>query len=108
MADLDHAAQTGQGFLVDLLMGDQFGVIEAVAQEPAELPHCFRCAIEATDDGMTGKFLGFEDGEAERVKGLLGVPAKLGAVDANEQDAVGDLRPGKSASDERQGHAAYI
>ena len=36
--------------------------------------------------------MGFEDGEAENLEGLLGVPTELGAIDADEEDAVRNFR----------------
>jgi hypothetical protein len=35
---------------------------------------------------------GLEDGESEDIERFVGVPAELGAIDANEEDAVGNLR----------------
>ena len=35
---------------------------------------------------------GFKDGESEDVERFVGMPAELGAIDPNEEDAVGNLR----------------
>ena len=94
MADLHHPAQSRQGFLIDLLVGQQFGVIEEIAQEPAQLPQGFLGAVEATDDGLAGQGAGLENGEAEDLERFMGMPAELGPIDAHEVHAVGDIRAG--------------
>ena len=38
-----------------------------------------------------GHILRFENGQSERVEGLLLMPAVLGAIDANEKHAVGNV-----------------
>ncbi len=92
MADLDDAAESGQGLLIDLFVGQEFRIIEKVPQEPTQLPHCFRRAIKAADDRLSGKSSGFNNRKPENVERLGGVPAKLGAVDPGEENTVGDLR----------------
>jgi len=93
VADLDDAAQPGQGLLIDLFVGQKFRVIEEIPKEPAQLPECLLGAVETPDDRMPGKLTGFEDAEAENVEGLLSVPTELGTIDSDEKDAVGNLRP---------------
>ena len=91
MADLDDAAESGQSLLVDLFVGQQFRVIEKIPQEPAQLPHRLLRAVEPADDGLTGQSAGLDDGESEDVERFVGMPAELGAIDANEEDAVGNF-----------------
>jgi hypothetical protein len=55
-------------------------------------------AVETADDGLTGGGTGFQDGEAEDIEGFVGVPAELGAIDANEEDTVGDIGTGMAGS----------
>jgi len=92
VADLDDTAESGQSLLVDLFVGQQFRVIEKIPQEPAQLPHRFLRAVETTHDGLTGQGAGLENGESEDVERFMGVPAELGAINPNEEDAVGNLR----------------
>jgi hypothetical protein len=92
VADLDDTAESRQGLLVDLLVGEKFRVIEKVPQEPAELPHRFLGAVEPTDDGLPGQCARFYDRESKDVKRLAGVPAELGAIDPNEEDPIGNFR----------------
>lgn len=92
MADFDHAAESGQCLFVDLLVGEKFRIIEKIPQKPAQLPHRFLRAVETPHDGLPGQDVGFENGEPEDVEGFVGVPAELGAIDANEEDSVGNLR----------------
>jgi hypothetical protein len=92
MTDFDHASQSGQGFFIDLLVGQKLRVIEKIPQEPAQLPHCLLGAVETTHDGLPGQGPGLENGESEDVERFVGVPTKLGAIDADEEDPVGNLR----------------
>ena len=89
MADLHHAAQSGESFLVDFIASEQVGVVEKIAQEPTELPQGFRRAVHPSGDHAAGEFPWFQDGEAQNVKGLRWMKAVLGAVDADEEHAVG-------------------
>src|ERR1700690_2419835 len=93
MADLDHTSESGQSLLIDLFVSQKFGVIEKIAQKPAQLPHGFLRAIETTHDRLPGKSPRFYDRESEDVERFGGVPAELGAIDTNEEDTVGNLRP---------------
>jgi hypothetical protein len=93
VADLDHAAESGQSLLIDLLVSEQFRVIEEIAQEPAQLPHRLLGAVKATHDGLTGGGTWFKDVESEDVERFVGMPAELGAIDAHEENAVRNLRP---------------
>ena len=45
-----------------------------------------------TDDGLPGQGAGFENTESEDVERFVGVPEELGAIDANEEDSVGNFR----------------
>ncbi len=72
VADLHDSDQAAQGALVDLVLAQQFGVIEEIPQEPAQLPHCLWGAVEAADDGAPGKQLGFEDGEPKHIESASG------------------------------------
>jgi hypothetical protein len=89
VADLDHAAESGQSLFVDLFVGQKFRVIEEIPQEPAQLPHCLLRAVKTTRDGLPDQGAGLENGESEDIERFVGVPAELGAVDPNEEDAVG-------------------
>src|ERR1039457_5545109 len=92
MADLHHAAESGQSLLIDLFVRQQFRAIEEIPQEPGQLPHCLLRAIESADNGLPGQCPGLENRKAEDVERFVGVPAELGAIDANEEDTVGNLR----------------
>jgi hypothetical protein len=41
---------------------------------------------------------GLKDGESKDVERFVGVPAELGAIDPDEEDAVGNLRTGIAGS----------
>jgi len=92
VANLDYTAESGQGFFIDLFVGQKFRVIEEIAQEPAQLPHRLLRAVEATHDGLTRKGTRFKDGESEDIERFAGMPAELGAVDTNQEDPNGNLR----------------
>jgi hypothetical protein len=49
-------------------------------------------AVETAHNGLLGQCQGLENGESEDVEGFVGVPAELGAIDPNEEDAVRNLR----------------
>ncbi len=88
VADLHHPDQAAQGSFVDLVLAQQFGVIEEIPQEPTQLPHRLWGAVKAADDRAPGKRLGFEDGEPEQIKALLGLPAVLRTIEPDEKYAV--------------------
>jgi hypothetical protein len=46
-------------------------------------------AVKTTRDGLPDQGAGLENGESEDIERFVGVPAELGAVDPNEEDAVG-------------------
>src|ERR1700690_1330791 len=71
MADLDDTAESGQSLFIYLLVSQKFGVIEKIAQEPAQLPHGFLRAIKTTHDRLPGQSPRFYDGESENVEGLV-------------------------------------
>jgi hypothetical protein len=92
VADLDDTAEPGQSLLIDLFVGEQFRVIEKVPQKPAQLPHRFLRAIQSAHNGLTRGGTWFKDVESEDVERFVSVPAELGAIDAHEEDLVGNLR----------------
>src|SRR5215471_18249564 len=106
MTDLDHAAESGQGFFIDLFVGKQFRIVEEIAKEPAELPHGILGAVETPDDGKTDKVLRFENGEPKDIERLLRVPAELGTVDEDEEDAIGQFESGITGSFDETGNLA--
>src|SRR5664280_2435647 len=65
VADLHDADQAAQDALVDLVLTQQFGVIEKIPQEPTQLPHRLRGAVETAYDRAPGKWLGFKDRKPE-------------------------------------------
>ena len=44
------------------------------------------------EDRQRGECPGLENGQSEDVERFVGVPAELGAIDAHEEDAVGNFR----------------
>src|SRR5208283_843540 len=85
MADLHDSGEAAQGTLVDLVLAQQFGVIEEIPQKPTQLPHRLWGAVEAADDRALSKRLGFENGEPQHIESLLGPPAILDTIDPNEK-----------------------
>ena len=96
MADLDHALQTDQALLVNLISRQQFGVVAEIAQEPGELPQGFGGAVQASGNGSPGERLRLDYGKAEKVKRLLGMPAVLGTLYPDQEQAVRDCCTGAS------------
>src|ERR1017187_10521629 len=91
VADLDDAAESGQSLVVDLFVGQKFRVIQKIPQEPAELPHRLLRAVETTDNRLPDDGTRFNDGEAEDIERFAGMPAELGTINPNEEDAVRNL-----------------
>src|ERR1022692_3478271 len=83
--DLDHAAKANQVLVVDLIPAQQLGVIAEIAQEPVKLPQCFRCAVEASHEGVAGQRFRFKNDELERVIGALWVPAISCAIGPDKE-----------------------
>src|SRR4029077_15671587 len=84
-----HAAESGERLFVDLFTSEQLRVIKEIAQEPAELPQGFGCAIDPPRNYTPSEFGRLKDGEAEDVERFCRMPAILGPVDADEEHAVG-------------------
>src|ERR1035438_5077093 len=91
VADLDYAAESGKSLLIDLFMCQQFRIVEEISQKPPELPHGFLRAVETTHNGLTQQSARLDNGKPENIEGLGCVPAELGAINTNEEDAVGNL-----------------
>ena len=88
LADLHHAPQSEQGLVIDLFSPEQLGVVAEIAQKPAQLPQGLGGAVQAAGHEAPGQFVGFEDGEARIVIGLLLVPAILGPIDPDQEQPV--------------------
>ena len=91
VADLHDPDQAAQGSLVDLVLAQQFGVIEKIPQEPTQLPHRLWGAVETANDRSSSEWLGFKNGEAQQIKALLGMPAMLRPIEPDKKYAVGNL-----------------
>ena len=89
MADLHDPSKSGQGFLVDFLASEQFGIVEKITEKPAKLPEGFGCAVNPAGYLTPSKLLWFENAEAQNVEGPLSMPAVLSIVDADEEYSVG-------------------
>src|SRR5437660_4534499 len=89
MADLHDPAESGQGFLIDFLASEQFGIVEEIAEEPAEFPQCFCSAKDAPRNHPPREFVGFKDRQTKDVEGFCWMPAVLCTVDADKENAVG-------------------
>src|SRR5579864_1707348 len=76
---------------VELVASEELGVIAEVAQEPAQLPQRFFGAIDPAGKQAADEMLGFEDGKLDGVEGLLGMPAVLRPLDADQIDTIGHL-----------------
>ena len=92
MADLDYSSEANQAFVVDLILAEQFGVVTEVAQKPVEFPQRSGRAVEAAGNRVSGEFFGLEDREAEEIERLSGIPPMLSSLDANEEQAIANLR----------------
>jgi hypothetical protein len=91
MADLNQAAQTEQGALINLVPGQQFGVIVKVAQEPAQFPQGFYGAVQSAGDDMAGERAWFKNGQPAYVKLLASVPMVLGPIYTYQVNAIGNF-----------------
>ena len=96
MADLHDAAESGKRLLVDLFASEHVRIVEEIAEEPAELPKSFSGAINPPRNHPPSKLVWFEDGESQDVEGLRRMPAVLGSVDADQENAIGHLVGGVS------------
>src|ERR1019366_5060518 len=91
VADLDDPDQPAQSALVDLVLAQQFGVIEEIPQKPTQLPHRLWGAVETAGNRAPGERLGLKNGEPEQIKALLGLPAMLRPIKPDEKYAVRNL-----------------
>ena len=90
VADLDYADQSTQGAFVNLVPSQRLRVIEKISQEPAQLPHRLRGAVQPADDRLPGIFLGLQNRQPKYIERFLRMPAMLGMVETDKVDAVGD------------------
>jgi hypothetical protein len=91
VADLDHSLQAGQGFLIDLFMGEKFWIIKEVTQKSTELPHCFLRAVKAADNRLPSQTTGFKNSKPKNIERFCGVPVELGAVNPYQIDSIGNF-----------------
>src|SRR5438876_5332141 len=89
MHDLDHAAQTGNILVIDLITSQKFRVVAEIAQEPVQLPQCLGCAVEASTESIAGEGFGLKHSEQDCVVGLLRMPAILHSLNANQEKTIG-------------------
>jgi hypothetical protein len=94
--EFNHAPQVDQGFVINLILRQQLDVVAEFAQEPTQLPHCSGRAVETSGHETPGQMLGFENGEADLVIGLLLVPAILGSIHPHQEDPVRNRVNGRS------------
>src|SRR5207249_6921746 len=55
MTDLDHAPQSNETLLLNLISPEQFSVIAKVAQKPGQFPEGFLGAVDATSNRACGQ-----------------------------------------------------
>ncbi len=91
VTDLYNPDQAAQGALVDLVLAQQFRVIEEIPQKPAQLPHRLWGAVETADNGPSGKWLGLKNGKPEQIEAFLRLPAMLSSVESNKEHPIGNL-----------------
>lgn len=71
----------------------QFAIREG-GHSRVQLPQGFRAATELAGQDMAREPVGFKNGQSQRVIRLLCLPLKPDALNANEEDSVGDLAGG--------------
>jgi len=87
VGDSDNSPQPPQGSLVDLVPAEQIGVIAEVPEEPTQFPQSSGSGVKPTGDRPAGVLLGLEDAQAQGEEGLLRMPAVLGALNPNQEEA---------------------
>jgi len=85
VAYLDHAAESGQSFLVDLVSAKKIRIVNEITKEPSQFPDSLGRAKDASGNRSAYKFDRFEYGESEEVEGFLSVPSVLDAIHADEE-----------------------
>jgi len=91
VADFHHPNEAAQSALINLVLAQEFRVVEKIPQEPTQLPHRLRSAVQPADDRTSGEWLGFENGEPEQVEAFLIFPAVLRSLEPDQEYAVGNL-----------------
>jgi len=83
----NNALQTKQGFFVNFISTKQVCVIAEIAQEPAEPPQCFGCAIDPASQGMAAVFFRLKHGQSQEIEGSGGVPTIERPIHTDEEDS---------------------
>jgi hypothetical protein len=83
VADLDHASQTNQVLVVDLVLPEQLGVVPEIAQKPVELPQRSGCAVEASGEAVASEFRRCKDRKAKEIERFSRIPSMVGSLDPN-------------------------
>lgn len=78
-----------------------------IEQEPIQLLQGFRSAIQPARQDVATKPAGRKNGQCEGVVGLLGLPTKLSALHANQEDSVRDLVGGTAIGGVQAGNLAF-
>jgi hypothetical protein len=84
----NDTSKVQEGFFINLVPGQQFGVVAKIAKEPRKLPKGAIRAVEAPREGKC--FMGgwLQDAEAEGQEGLLRMPAIGSALDPNQEESI--------------------
>ena len=84
----DDTAKVQERLFIDLISGEEFGVIAKVVKEPAEFPERTVGAVEPAGEGNCFMRSGFQDAEAQGKEGFLGMPAIGRPFDPDQEEPV--------------------
>ena len=87
MCGPDDTAKIDQGFLIDLILGEQFHVIAKIAEEPIELPERPFGRVKPAGERAALKGVGLEHNESDLQESLLRMPAVGSPFDADQEQA---------------------
>jgi hypothetical protein len=85
MGDANNALQTEQSFFVEFVSTQQIGVIAEIAQEPAQPPKGFGCAVDPPSQEMAAVFFGLKYGESHEVERPGGMPTMVSSIYTDEK-----------------------
>jgi hypothetical protein len=83
--DANNTLQPNECFLIEFVPTQQIRVIAKIAQEPAQPPERFGCAIDAPSEGMAQLLFGFNHGQSHQVKRPGRVPPVKRSIHLDEE-----------------------
>jgi hypothetical protein len=88
MRDTNNTLQPNERFLIEFISTQQISVIAEIAEEPAEPPERFGCAIDPSSECMVLVFFGFENRQSHEIERSGRMPTIERTFHTDEEDTL--------------------